>query len=67
MERVTINLTDPASAAMLRAMDVTSETKTDTINHALLLYAIVREAMDKGGSVHIQADKDAKPERLLIL
>lgn len=67
VERITMNLTTPAKSAMKRAMDVTGENKTETMNHALILYALVCEAQSNGGSVHIQRDKDAQKERILIL
>ena len=67
IERITMNLSTAAKSAMTRATDITGENKTETVNHALILYAIICEAQDKGGAVYIQRDKDAKQERILIL
>lgn len=67
MERITLNLTKAASQAMTRARDITEESKTDSVNHALLLYAIICEAMAKGGTVYIQPDSDSPLECIIII
>ena len=67
MERITVNLTTPASQALMRTMDITEENKTDIVNHSILIYAIIREALDRGGEVYIKPDEKSDLQRVLII
>ncbi|HEY1700964.1 MAG TPA: hypothetical protein VGG75_14735 [Trebonia sp.] len=52
---------------MTDSCDLTGDSKTDTINRALLAYAYIQDVISKGGSILSQdADGDA-PERLRFL
>jgi hypothetical protein len=64
-ERVTVNLSPASSAALDRAVEITGDSKTDTINRALQIYAMLTDAVDDGGQVLIRyADGDVERQRL---
>ncbi|MFG1640488.1 hypothetical protein ACGFMK_09385 [Amycolatopsis sp. NPDC049252] len=54
LERVTVNLVPRASRALDQAVELTGDSKTDTINRALQVYAVLEEAVSKGGEVVIR-------------
>jgi hypothetical protein len=67
LTRVTVNLTPRAIAALERACRATGDTKTDTINRALQVYAVVQEIADRnGGSIRL-VHEDGGIERLHLL
>jgi hypothetical protein len=55
LERITVNLTGRASRALELAAELTGDTKTDTVNRALQIYAYVEQVMAAGGSVRVRA------------
>lgn len=64
-ERVTVNLSPASSAALDRAVEITGDSKTDTINRALQIYAMLTDAVNDGGQVLIRyADGDMERQRL---
>jgi hypothetical protein len=65
-ERVTVNLTGRASRALESATEVTGDTKTDTINRALQVYAYLEEVGARGGSIYVRESADSELERLKI-
>ncbi|MGC7093195.1 hypothetical protein ACPZ19_00880 [Amycolatopsis lurida] len=54
LERVTVNLVPRASRALERATQLTGDSKTDTINRALQVLAVLEEAVDNGGELIIR-------------
>jgi hypothetical protein len=52
LERVTVNLTGRSSRALDAATELTGDSKTDTINRALQIYAFLEQVMAGGGSVY---------------
>jgi hypothetical protein len=56
LERVTVNLIPRASRALEQAGQLTGDSKTDTINRALQVYAYLEEVWSKGGSVLVEID-----------
>jgi hypothetical protein len=64
LERVTVNLTSRSSRALELATSLTGDSKTDTVNQALLVYAYLREIISKGGSIYARESDDAEPEEL---
>jgi hypothetical protein len=66
-ERVTVNLNGRASDALERAARITGESKTDAINRALIIYALLHEAQAANGAAYLRENKDADLERLRIL
>jgi hypothetical protein len=69
LTRVTVNLTRKAVEAMEAVSDSTGYSKTDTINRALQVYAIIQEILDdSGGSLLIKRhENDETPVRLHIV
>jgi hypothetical protein len=66
LERVTVNLTPRAAKALDQAVKSTGDTKTDTINRALQVYAYLEETLQAGGSIYLRPDPDGELERLRI-
>ncbi|MGH3282868.1 MAG: hypothetical protein ACRDNW_27585, partial [Trebonia sp.] len=59
LERVTVNLAPRASRALELATRLTGDSKTDTINRALQVYAFLEETTANGGALYVQEGKDA--------
>src|SRR5437764_1087533 len=51
LTRITVNLTRHAVQALDQVAEATGYSKTDTINRALQIYAIIQEMMDESGGV----------------
>jgi hypothetical protein len=66
LERVTVNLTARSSRALEVATELTGDTKTDTINRALQIYAFLQQASANSGSIYVRESQDAELERLRI-
>ncbi|PHQ50705.1 hypothetical protein BLA24_18135 [Streptomyces cinnamoneus] len=62
-ERVTVNLAPRSSAALEHAAMITGDTKTDTINRALQIYAMLADVVDNGGAVLVRYTPDGELER----
>lgn len=56
LERVTVNLIPRASRALEQAGQLTGDSKTDTINRALQVYAYLEEVWSKGGKILVETD-----------
>lgn len=54
LERVTVNLVPRSSKALQLAVDITGDTKTDTINRAIQMYAFLEETVRQGGSILVR-------------
>jgi hypothetical protein len=67
LERVTVNLTARASTALELVTKLTGDSKTDTINRALQVYALIEQVTAKGGSIYIREAGDSELERVLML
>lgn len=65
-ERVTVNLTGRGSRALELATEVTGDTKTDTINRALQIYAYLEQVTARGGSIYVREAADSELERLKV-
>ncbi|WP_233574272.1 ribbon-helix-helix domain-containing protein [Amycolatopsis panacis] len=59
LERVTVNLAPRASRALENAVKLTGDSKTDTINRALQVYAYLEEVWDNQGEVLIRSKPDS--------
>jgi hypothetical protein len=66
LERITVNLTGRASRALDLATELTGDTKTDTVNRALQVYAYMEEITSRGGSVYVREAADSELERLKV-
>jgi hypothetical protein len=66
LERITVNLTGPASRALEIATQLTGDSKTDTINRALQIYAYMEQITARGGSIYVREVADSELERLKV-
>jgi len=57
--RVTVNLSKNSAEALDDAVQLTRNTKTEVINKALQLFAVVQRAQHEGGGVSIKDSKEA--------
>jgi hypothetical protein len=64
LERVTVNLIARASRALQRVSDLTGDSKTDTINRALQVYAYLEEISADGGNIYVRETKDSELQLL---
>jgi hypothetical protein len=67
LERITVNLTSRSSSALELAVELSGDTKTDTINRAIQIYAYLERVIRNGGAVHVQEQGGAELERLKIV
>ena len=67
IERVTVNLNARASQALDQVAALTHETKTDAINRALQVYALLHEVQANGGAIYLREQGGKELERLRIL
>ncbi|MFI6761779.1 hypothetical protein ACIBF5_21830 [Micromonospora sp. NPDC050417] len=65
--KVTVNLTPRAVDALELACARTRDTKTDTINRALVVYNLVLELMERGGGSLTLQNSDGGTERVHLL
>jgi hypothetical protein len=65
--RVTVNLTPKAFDALKRSCEVTGDTKTDTINRALLVYELIQRLSEQGGGSLTMVNGKGEKERIHIL
>jgi hypothetical protein len=66
-ERVTVNVTGRASRALDLAAELTGDTKTDTLNRALQVYAYLERLTACGGSVYVREPVRSRPKLLKVL
>ncbi|WP_435233977.1 hypothetical protein [Streptomyces sp. Tue6028] len=66
LERVTVNLTGRASRALEATVGLTGDSKTDSINRALTVYAYIEQVLQQGGSITVQETPDAPAQKLVI-
>ncbi|PKW18603.1 hypothetical protein [Saccharopolyspora spinosa] len=64
LAKVTVNLTPRALQALGEVAEITGDSKTDTINRALQLYAFVEKTIAKGGSVHLRESADSELQQI---
>lgn len=67
LHRVTVNLTPRAWDALKRAVKLTGDSKTDTINRAVHVYAYVVNITQNGGDLYVRDDGHDELERLLLV
>jgi hypothetical protein len=63
-ERLTVNLTARSSQALEDAVQLTGDTKTDTINKALQLWSHVQRLINSGGAVYFREASNSDLERV---
>lgn len=64
--RVTVNLSPRASEALEQLSRMTGESKTDSINKALQLFAYVQQVQSDNGAIYVREPGSKEPERLRI-
>jgi hypothetical protein len=67
LERVTVNLTARASQALQNAADLTGDSKTDTINRALLVYSYLMGVTENEGDIYVREPKDNEARLLKMI
>jgi hypothetical protein len=67
LERVAVNVTGRASRALDLATELTGDTKTDTLNRALQVYAYLEQLAARGGSVYVREAAGSQLELLKVL
>ncbi|MEV4625566.1 hypothetical protein AB0J90_04670 [Micromonospora sp. NPDC049523] len=65
--KATVNLTPRAVDALGSACGRTRDTKTDTINRALVVYDLVLELMERDGGYLTLRNPDGSTERVHLL
>ena len=60
-EQLTVNVTGCASRALDLAAELTGDTRTDTLNRALQVYAYLEQVTARGGSIHVR-EAESAPE-----
>jgi hypothetical protein len=63
-ERITVNLTEKTSDALAATVELTRDSKTDTINKALQMYAFFWRVVENGGAIYIREGAAGELERL---
>jgi hypothetical protein len=65
-ERVTVNLTKKSSDALAEAVRLGQDSKTDTINKAHQVYALLQQVEADGGAIYLREKVGAEQERLRV-
>lgn len=65
--RVTVNLTPRAAADLQRLADGLQMSRTDVMNRAVQVYALVEELMKEGGGHLTLLDTDGRPQKIYIV
>lgn len=67
LERVTVNLVARAAKALHKVSELTGDTKTDSINRAIQVYAYLEGVTSNGGAIYISEAGSADVQRLKLL
>lgn len=62
--RITFNLSTRSSKALDSIMETTHDTKTEILNKALQVYALIEKAQSQGGEITIKDDPASSPVRI---
>jgi hypothetical protein len=66
LERITLNLVPRASRALQMVSALTGDSRTDSINRAIQVYAYLEEVGSRGGAVYVREDKDSELQLLKV-
>jgi hypothetical protein len=61
-EQVTVNVTGRACRALDLATELTDDTKTDTVNRALQVYAYLEQVTARGGTIYVRKAAGTRSE-----
>jgi len=64
LERITVNLVARAARALQRVAELTGDSRTDSINRAIQVYAYVVEIDANGGAVYVRESEGSELQRL---
>jgi hypothetical protein len=64
LERVTVNLISRASRALRQVSDLTGDSRTDSINRAIQVYAYLMQSETNGGGIYVRESADSELQRL---
>jgi hypothetical protein len=67
LERVTVNLVAKAAQALQAIAELTGDSKTDSINRAIQVYAYLEAISSRGGAIYVRESADSELERVKIL
>ena len=67
LERVTVNLTARSVSSLDRLVELTGDTKTDSINKSLQFYSYIQQLLGNGGALYVREANSEEMERLRIL
>lgn len=56
LTRLTVNLIPRANRSLILATEITGDSKTDTVNRALQVYAYLEHVASRGGEILIRED-----------
>jgi hypothetical protein len=65
-EKVAVNVTGRTSHALGLGAELTGDTRTDTVNRALQVYAYLAQVTARGGSVYVREAAESGPAELDI-
>jgi hypothetical protein len=64
LERVTVTLIARAARALQAVAELTGDSKTDSINRAIQIYAYLEDISSRGGAIYVRESADSELERL---
>lgn len=67
LRRITLNLTPRACTALEQAVKLTGDSKTDTLNRAIQVYAYIMNVTQNGGDLYLRDKGQDELERLLLV
>jgi hypothetical protein len=67
LHRVTLNLTPRAWDALGRTVKLTGDSRTDTINRAVQVYAYLMDATHNGGDLYVRDGGSSELDRLVLV
>jgi hypothetical protein len=67
LTRLTVNLTPRSAAALDLAVNDTGDSKTDTLNRAIQVYAYLEHVIAGGGAVYVREAADGDLVQLKIM
>ena len=67
LERLTVNLIPRTAAALDLAMQITVDSKTDTVNRAIQLYAYVEAVINRGGEILLRDPETGEQSVIKLL
>jgi hypothetical protein len=67
LEKITVNLTPRTVAALELLVEVTGNSKTDSINRAIQIYSYLETVWSQGGAVYVRENADEESHMLKVI